>query len=83
LLQSWPKGIKAQCIPNVDTALLRVQYLLAMAYNIVVHQQLNLHLYIKSSEVASDTYETSHGAVSGKKTWMLYDILNYYKRGIK
>jgi hypothetical protein len=36
LLQSWPKGIKAQSIPN-DTASLRVQYLLAIAYNIVVH----------------------------------------------
>jgi hypothetical protein len=42
-----------------DTARLRVQYLLAMAYNIVAHQQLNLHVYVKSSEVASDTDETS------------------------
>jgi hypothetical protein len=53
-----------------DTARLRVQYLLTMAYNIVVHQQLNLHVYIKSSEVASDTNETSYGAVSGEKIWM-------------
>jgi hypothetical protein len=48
-------------------ALLRVQYLLAMAYNIVVHKQLNLHVYIKLSEVASDTDETSYGTVSGEK----------------
>jgi hypothetical protein len=50
-----------------DTARLRVQYLLAMAYNTVVHQQLNLHVhvYIKSSDVASDTDETSYGAISG------------------
>jgi hypothetical protein len=41
-----------------DTARLS-QYLLAMAYNIVVYQQLNLHVYIKSSEVASDTDENS------------------------
>jgi hypothetical protein len=29
-----------------DTARLRVQYLLAMAYDIVEHQQLNIHVYI-------------------------------------
>jgi hypothetical protein len=66
LLQFWPKGIKAQSIPN-DTADLRVQHLLAMAHNIVVHQQLNLHVHINSSEVASDTDETLYGAVSGEK----------------
>jgi hypothetical protein len=53
-----------------DTAHLRVQYLLVMTYNIVVYQQLNLHVYIKSSEVASDLDEISYGAVSGDKTWM-------------
>ena len=44
LLQSWPKSIKAQYIPNLkmeDTIRLRVQYLL----DIVVHQQLNIHVY--------------------------------------
>jgi hypothetical protein len=56
--------LAAQSIPN-DAARLRVQHLLAMAYNIVVHQQLNLRVYIKSLEVASDTHETSYGAVSG------------------
>jgi hypothetical protein len=52
-----------------DTARLRVQYLLAIAYAIVehVHQQLNLHVYIKSSEVVSYTDETLYGAVSGEK----------------
>jgi hypothetical protein len=63
---------------------------LAMTYNMVVHQQLNLHVYIKSSEVASDTDETSHGVVSGEKHGCtlikLYVFLNYYysnKRDIK
>jgi hypothetical protein len=55
---SWPKGINAQSIPK-DTVRLRVQYLLDR----VVHQQLNIH----QSAAASDTDETSYGAVSGEK----------------
>jgi hypothetical protein len=43
-----------------DTVRLRVQYLLD------IHQQLNIHVY-NSSEVASDTDETSYGVISGEK----------------
>jgi hypothetical protein len=69
-----------------DTAHIRVQYLLAMAYNIVVYQHLNLHVYIKSSEVASDTDETSYGAVSGERhgcTLKLWQALLLFIRKIK
>ena len=48
-LHSWPKSIKtvySKCLKMEDTVRLRVQYLL----DIVVHQQLNIHVHINSSE---------------------------------
>jgi hypothetical protein len=57
LLQSWPKLIKAQSIPN-DTVRLRVQYLLDI---------VKKYMYISIHQRASDTDETSYGAVSGEK----------------
>jgi hypothetical protein len=68
LLQSWPKSIKAQSIPKMEyTFRLRVQYLLDIVT--LVHLQLNIHVYISNHQRASDTDETSYGAVSGEKTW--------------
>jgi hypothetical protein len=54
LAKRYQSKIYSKCLKMEDTARLRVQYLLAMTYNIVLYQQLK-PTYIKSSEVASNT----------------------------
>jgi hypothetical protein len=81
--QRYQITIYSKYLKMEDISRLSVHYLLTMIYNVLVHQQLNLHVYIKSSEVASDTDETSNGAISLEKKHgctliKLYVFLNYF-----
>jgi hypothetical protein len=61
MAKKYQSTVYYKCLKMEDTVRFRVQYLL----DVVVNQQLSIHVnqFIR----ASDTDETSYGAVSGEK----------------
>jgi hypothetical protein len=80
LLQSWPKGIDqstvySKCLKMEDTARLRVQYLLAIAYNIhvIVHKQLHVNLHTCIYQIIRGRFRYRRNFIRRRiwrKTWM-------------